>query len=190
MFIRIIHPLMVNGEVGVEKVVEKIRQIRTSISKNCKSTLISLFRHSSAAAKNVISSLLQTAIAGGEGLLDYEGSKETDGPVEGSEEGDCERYELQEELQFPRFAKMENTDQTVKSVRGRRKTLTGTTIVLAQPADRVEHVVVRGVGKIVQPVYEENSTQKPEKSLIIQKKSSKNSSNQKKISFRSESKFN
>ena len=61
--------------------------------------------------------------------------------------------DLQEELQFPRLDKMENTDQTVKSVGRRRKTLTGTTIVLAQTADRVEHVVVRGGGKMIQPVY-------------------------------------
>ena len=82
---------MVKGEVGVEKVVEKIRQNRTSNSKTCKSTLISLVRHSSAAAKNMISSVLQTAIAGGEGLLDYEGSKEKGGQEEGIEEVDCER---------------------------------------------------------------------------------------------------
>ena len=78
----------------------------------------------------------------------------------------------------------------MKFVRGRKKTLTMTTIVLAQPPERVEDVVVRGGGKMIQPVYKENSTQKPEKSSIIQKKSSRSGSNQKKISFRSDSKFN
>ena len=86
--------------MGAEKVVEKIRQNRTLICKTCKSTLVSLFRLSSAAAKNMISSVLQTAIAGGAGLLDYEVSKEKDGQEEESEEEDCERHEVQEECQL------------------------------------------------------------------------------------------
>ena len=184
IFTRIIHPLMVRVEVGAEKVVEKIRQNRTLICKTCKSTLVSLFRLSSAAAKNMISSVLQTAIAGGAGLQDYEVSKEKDGQEEESEEGDCERHEVQEEFQFSRL-----TDQKVKSVRGRRKTLTGTTIMLAQPANKVNHVVMRGGGKKIEPEYKETFPHKPEQSSIIQKKSRKGS-NQKKISIRSDSKLN
>ena len=172
----------------MQEVVEKIREKRIFIGKTCKSTLVSLIRYSSAAAKNGISYVLQTAIAGGEALLYHEGSTEKDGHEMGSEEGDCKRYELQEECQFSRLDNSENTEQKMKSVRGRRKTLTGTTILPAQLADKVDHVVLRVRGKKIEPEYIEAFPHKPEQSSIIQKKS--NTKIGQKKSLRSDSKFN
>ena len=54
---------MVRVEVEVVQGMEKIIETRPFIAKACKSTLISLF--------SMISSFLHTAIAGGEGILDY-----------------------------------------------------------------------------------------------------------------------
>ena len=121
---------MLRVEVVAEKWVEKIREKRIYIGKTCKSTIVSLIRYSSAVAKNMISSVLQTSIAGGEGLLAYKQTKEMDGQEEEREEGDSERYEIQQEFKFSRLNISETADLSINETLS-RTIITSVTTLLA-----------------------------------------------------------